>query len=234
MRTVEMREPNSVKARAARRTGTTLLVLAAMLFVPGSFRFWQGWLFFLLMAGFWTFFFIDLLKSDPGLLERRLQKQETEPEQKLFQRLFSLITFPAFILAGLDFRFGWTRQRFAEVPLRVVVAAQIVVVAGYWLVFWVMKTNTFAAGTIQVEVGQTVISSGPYARVRHPMYTGMAVTALAIPLALGSYVTLPVFALMVPVLVYRLVHEEKTLRRNLPGYTEYCRRTRFRLVPWVW
>jgi protein-S-isoprenylcysteine O-methyltransferase Ste14 len=66
------------------------------------------------------------------------------------------------------------------------------------------------------------------------MYTGMAVTALAIPLALGSYVTLPVFALMVPVLVYRLVHEGKTLRRNLPGYTEYCQRTRFRLVPWVW
>jgi protein-S-isoprenylcysteine O-methyltransferase Ste14 len=185
-------------------------------------------------GGILDLFLHRLAEKRSRLVGAASAKQETEPEQKLFQRLFSLITFPAFILAGLDFRFGWTRQRFAEVPLMGVVAAQIVVVAGYWLVFRVMKTNTFAAGTIQVEIGQTVISSGPYARVRHPMYTGMAVTALAIPLALGSYVTLPVFALMVPVLVYRLVHEEKTLRRNLPGYTEYCQRTRFRLVLWVW
>jgi hypothetical protein len=85
MRTVEMREPKSVKARAARRTGTTLLVLAAMLFVPGSFRFWQGWLFFLLMAGFWTFFFIDLLKSDPGLLERRLQNKKLNLSRSCFR-----------------------------------------------------------------------------------------------------------------------------------------------------
>jgi hypothetical protein len=147
-------------------------------------------------GGILDLFLHRLAEKRSRLVGAASAKQETEPEQKLFQRLFSLITFPAFILAGLDFRFGWTRQRFAEVPLMGVV--------------------------------------GPYARVRHPMYTGMAVTALAIPLALGSYVTLPVFALMVPVLVYRLVHEEKTLRRNLPGYTEYCQRTRFRLVLWVW
>jgi len=107
-------------------------------------------------------------------------------------------------------------------------------VAGYWLVFWVMKTNTFASSIIQVENQQTVIRSGPYEVVRHPMYTGMVVTVIGIPLALGSYVTLPVFALLVPLLAYRLIHEERMLRRDLSGYAEYCEHTRFRLVPRVW
>jgi protein-S-isoprenylcysteine O-methyltransferase Ste14 len=97
-----------------------------------------------------------------------------------------------------------------------------------------MKTNSFAASTIQVEAEQKVVDGGPYALVRHPMYTGMAVTTLAAALALGSYVALPVVALMVPLLIDRLIHEERTLRRDLPGYGEYCERTRFRLVPWMW
>jgi protein-S-isoprenylcysteine O-methyltransferase Ste14 len=97
-----------------------------------------------------------------------------------------------------------------------------------------MKTNSFAASTIQVEAEQTVIHNGPYAFVRHPMYLGMTLMMLATPLALESYVALPVFALQVPILVYRLVHEEKTLCRDLPGYAEYCNRTRRRLVPGVW
>ena len=97
-----------------------------------------------------------------------------------------------------------------------------------------MKTNTFAASTIQVESKQIVIDRGPYALVRHPKYTGMVVTVLAVPLALGSYVALPLFALLVPLLVYRLIHEERILRRDLAGYADYCERTRFRLVPRVW
>jgi protein-S-isoprenylcysteine O-methyltransferase Ste14 len=224
-----------LKARAVRRLGTTLVVLGTMLFLAaGSFRFWQGWLFLALMTGFWIFFFIDLLKHDPQLLERRLQSEERQPEQRLIQRMMSTIMCAAFILAGLDFRFGWSREWLGPVPIALVLAAQAIVVAGYWLVFWVMKTNSFAGSTIQVEPEQEVIHGGPYALVRHPMYFGMAVTALGAPLALGSYVALPVFALLIPVLVYRLIHEERTLRRELPGYAEYCERTGFRLVPWVW
>jgi len=225
----------SLKARAVRRLGTTLVVLGAMLFLTaGSLRFWQGWLFLALMTGFWIFFFVDLLKHDPQLLERRLQSKETEPEQRLSQRLMSTIMISAFILAGLDFRFGWSREWLTPVPTALVVAGQAILMAGYWLVFWAMKTNSFAGSTIQVEKEQKVIHSGPYALVRHPMYFGMAVTVLGVPLALGSYVALPMFALLIPVLVYRLIHEERTLRRDLPGYVEYCERTGFRLVPWVW
>jgi protein-S-isoprenylcysteine O-methyltransferase Ste14 len=224
----------SLKARAVRHLGATLIFLAAILLVPGSLRFWQGWMFLALTTGFWTFFLLDLMKRDSRLIERRLQNQETEPRQKLFQKLFLAITLPGFFLTGLDFRFGWSRRWPGPVPVPVVVAAQVAVVAAYWIVFWVMRTNTFAGSTILVEAGQKVIHAGPYAFVRHPMYSGMAVIALAAPLALGSYVALPVFALLVPSLVYRLIHEEKTLGRDLTGYSDYCGRVRFRLLPWLW
>ena len=212
----------------------TLLILGWLLFLPaGSWRFWQAWLLLGLMAGFWTFFFLYFLKYDPQLLERRLQRLETDPEQRRFQKIFPLILFLALIVASLDFRFGWSRS-IAPVPLAVIVAGQIATVAGYGFVFWVMKTNSFAASTIQVEAAQAVIQRGPYAIVRHPMYLGMAITALGMPLALGSYVALPLFALQVPLLMYRLIHEERTLCRELPGYTEYCQRIRSRLLPWLW
>jgi len=98
----------------------------------------------------------------------------------------------------------------------------------------VMRVNSFAARTIEVDPGQTVISSGPYAVVRHPMYVGVTLVVLATPLALGSYLALPLFAFVIPVLALRLLDEEKVLRRDLPGYEEYCQHTRFRLVPGVW
>ena len=230
-----MTKQPSLKMRALRRMCLTLFGLAAMLFLSaGSLRFWQAWIFLVLQAAFWTYFFLDFLKHDPQLLERRLKSKETEPEQKLFQRSFALILNSAVILVGLDFRFGWTRRWVGAVPIAVMIVGQAMAIVGYWLVFWVMKTNTFASSVIQVENRRTVIHNGPYALVRHPMYTGMVVIVIGIPLALGSYVTLPVFALLVPLLAYRLTHEERMLRRDLSGYAEYCEHTRFRLVPRVW
>ena len=165
---------------------------------------------------------------------RRLRHEEVDAAQKLFQRIFVPVTLAALALTGLDFRFGWSRHWPGPVPLAVVLAAQALAVAGYWFVFWVMKTNAFASSTIQVEAGQSVIQSGPYALVRHPMYLGMITMSLASPLALGSYMALPVFALLVPVFIYRLIHEERTLRRELEGYGEYCARVRHRLIPHLW
>ena len=163
-----------------------------------------------------------------------MQNKEVQPQQRLFQGLWSVILPVSFVLAGLDFRLGWSRHWLGLVPVAGVLAGDAGVLAGYSLVFWVMKTNTFAASTIQVEAEHRVIDTGPYARVRHPMYTGMTVTALASPFALGSYIAAPAFALIVPVLIYRLIYEEKTLRRGLAGYAEYCERVRRRLVPLVW
>jgi protein-S-isoprenylcysteine O-methyltransferase Ste14 len=225
----------SVKQRGLRQLLLSLSVVAALLFLSaGSLRYWQGWLFLILMAGFWIFFFIDLLKRDPKLLERRLQSEESAPEQRLFQKLLFLILLPAFVLAGLDFRLGWSQSRLHGVPVWLVLVGQAMAVAAYWLVFSVMKRNSFAASTIRVEDGQRVIDSGAYAIVRHPMYFGMALMVLGTPLALGSYVALPVFALFIPLLIFRLTHEEKFLRHALPGYAEYCERIRFRLIPFLW
>jgi protein-S-isoprenylcysteine O-methyltransferase Ste14 len=115
-----------------------------------------------------------------------------------------------------------------------VLLAQALIFGGFLLVIWVMKVNSFAARTIQVEEGQKVISTGPYSVVRHPMYTGSLVLWLFTPLALSSYVAWPAFALLIPFYFFRLLNEEKFLRRELPGYSEYCLRTRYRLIPFIW
>lgn len=225
----------NLTTRAIRRLGITLAFLMAILFVPaGSFRFWEAWLFWSLMAVLWTYFFIDLLKHDPRLLDRRLRSKESEPKQKLLLRIFSVLLYLGFIVAGLDFRFGWSRSKLGSMPLAVILAGQAGAVVGYCFVFWVLRSNSFAGSTIEVEPEQIVVETGPYAWVRHPMYVGMMVTALSTPFALGSYAAFPVFAMIVPALLSRLLHEEKTLHRELAGYSAYCERTQFRLVPWVW
>lgn len=165
----------SLRLRSARRMGITLIFLAVLLFVPArSLRFWQGWVFLAIQCASWIWFALVVLKHDPDLAERRLRSKEREPEQKLALKLFGLILYVGFLVAGFDFRLGWSQRWLAPVPLAIVIIGQIVVLAGYVVVFWVLKTNSFAGSTIQVDPGQTVISSGPYALVRHPMYTGMS------------------------------------------------------------
>jgi protein-S-isoprenylcysteine O-methyltransferase Ste14 len=210
-------------------------VIAPILFaLAGSLRFWQGWCFLAFAWGSPFLFAFYSVKHDPQLLERRMRMKEKDPRQALFKGLASLIIFSAIGLAALDFRLGWTRARLGPVPLWVMLVGQAAVLAAMILIIWVMKVNSFAARTIEVEAGQEVISTGPYAAVRHPMYSGVALVVLATPLALGSYITLPLFVLIIPVLALRLLGEEKVLSRDLPDYPEYCARTRFRLLPGVW
>ena len=146
----------------------------------------------------------------------------------------NLLFFAVFLLPGFDYRLGWSCRLLGAVPPWLSVAADVLVVGGLILVFWTFQVNSFASRTIEVEAGQRVISSGPYALVRHPLYAGSLLIWLSTPLALGSYAAWPAFALLVPFYVYRLLNEEKFLRLELPGYSEYCLRTRFRLVPYVW
>ena len=225
----------SLRMRAWRRFFVTILVLSLLLFLPaGTLRYWPAWIFLALQMLSWGYFFLVLMKRDPKLVERRLQAKEKDRAQGIILKIFSVFLYAGLILSGLDFRFGWSRSHLGRLQLALIIIGQAGVVASYGLIYWVMLTNTFASSTIQVESGQRVIDTGPYARVRHPMYSGMVVTMLCCPLALGSYFALPVFAFIVPVLVARLLHEERTLRRDLAGYTEYCARVRFRLVPGLW
>jgi protein-S-isoprenylcysteine O-methyltransferase Ste14 len=205
-------------------------VLGALLFIPaGSLRFWQGWAYIAISFVPGLFAFTYFYKHDPQLIERRMQFKEKVREQKRIMTFVYIAWLVAFVLPGLDHRFGWSHS-----PLWITILSQAVVFGGFATTLWVAKVNRFAARTIQVEPGQEVISSGPYRIVRHPMYLGACAMWLFTPLALGSYFTLPAFALLIPLILLRLLNEEKVLRQELPGYAEYCLRTRFRLVPFIW
>jgi protein-S-isoprenylcysteine O-methyltransferase Ste14 len=206
-----------------------------MLFLPaGTLKFWEAWVFVVIMFLPAIIFSVYYLKHDPQLVERRLQSEEKVKEQKVVMKVGAVIIVAAFLIPGLDHRFGWTRELAGDVPTWLKIAAQALVMGGYLLSYWVIDVNRFASRTIQVEPGQKVIAGGPYAFVRHPMYFGLLAMWLCVSVALGSYVALPVFALLVPVIVLRLVNEEKVLRQELPGYEAYCEKIRFRLVPYVW
>jgi len=222
----------TLKSRLLLRFVFMPVVCASFFFPAGTFRFWQGWVYLIIPL---VFIFSTLgyfYRHDRQFIERRLRrgwKQETVREQKLIMKFIPAVMVMAFLLPGLDHRFGWS-----HLPLWLAPVAQAVVLGGYLIIFWSWKSNTFAASTIRVEPGQPVISTGPYGIVRHPMYLGGVIWFLFTPLALGSYFALPVFALLVPLIVLRLLNEEKVLRQELPGYADYCLRTRFRLLPLLW
>lgn len=230
-----MPDRQNLLLRLVRRSFVGLLLLAVLVLgAAGTLKFWQGWAFlavtFVAPLGFGLYFY----RHDPQLLARRMLTKEKVGAQKVVMLLWKLLSVPAYLLAGLDHRFGWSRQFLVPVPGWLTVLALLVLPAGYLLFYWVMKANRFAASIIQVESGQTVIDTGPYQLVRHPMYLGFLILWLAAPLALGSFIAVPVFALALPILAFRLLNEEKFLHCELPGYAEYCRRTPRRLIPFVW
>jgi len=225
----------SLLSRMVRRTFLGLLFLFAVLFLPaGTLKFWQGWAFMVVNLAATLCFCLYFYKDDPQLLERRMLRKEKVGAQKIIMLIVKLLSVPVYMLPGFDYRFGWSRSYTGPVPWWLTLLALLLVPACYLLFFWVLKANRFAAAIIQVESGQTVTDTGPYRLVRHPMYSGGVVLWLAAPLALGSFVALPAFALVIPFIVFRLLNEEKFLRRELSGYAEYCQHTRYRLIPFVW
>jgi protein-S-isoprenylcysteine O-methyltransferase Ste14 len=210
-----------------------LVALAAILFVPaGTFQYWQAWLFIVVFAISTQAVGIYLALTDPALLARRMQFGPGA-EQRTPQRIISALLFAAFlgvmVFSALDYRFGWS-----PVPFWVALLGDLLVVLGLFITVLVLRENSFSASNIRVERGQTVISTGPYAIMRHPMYAGVLILAFGVPLALDSWLGLLVVLLMIPVLVWRILDEETLLRHDLAGYTDYEHRVRFRLVPHIW
>ena len=211
------------------------LALAVLLFVPaGTLNFWQGWAFIAVNLAATFGFCAYYYQHDPQLLERRLLRREKIGAQKFIMLLMRLVAAGAYMLCGFDCRFGWSRDSLVPVPWWLTLLALALYLGCYLLFIPVFDANRFAASIIQVESGQTVADTGPYRLVRHPLYSVSLVIWLCVPLALGSFVVLPVAALLIPILSFRLLNEEKFLRQELPGYSEYCRRTRHRLIPFVW
>jgi len=206
------------------------LVLAAVLFgTAGTLAYWQAWLYLVPLFSAVTLALVYGIRTDPALLERRIRSREARVAQRKIISAATLILLLAFILPGLDFRFGWS-----DVPLVVVALADGMVLLGYGLFLLVIRENRYASRIVEVETGQKVITSGPYRYVRHPLYLAAIVMYLASPLALGSYwAILP--ALLLPfLLAARARDEERLLAAELSGYAAYMQQTRFRLVPGVW
>ena len=209
------------------------IIMAVMLFAPAwTLHFWEAWFFWLLfsvLSAVVTFYF---LKHDPGLVESRLKvgpTAEREKSQKVIQTLTAILWCALIIVPGIERRF-----HFSRIPAALVLLGDALVAVGYYIIFLALRENRWAASIIQVRPGQSIISTGPYSIVRHPMYSGGVLMILATPLALGSLWAFVCAVLLCGVIAARLLDEERYLSRNLPGYQAYCRKVRYRLLPHVW
>jgi protein-S-isoprenylcysteine O-methyltransferase Ste14 len=207
-----------------------IIGLGIMLFAPAwTFDYWQAWIYLFIFGISVLLIYIYLYKSDSKLLERRLNRTEKEKSQKRAQFFIYILYICLFILSSLDHRFIWS-----NVPFSVVIVGDFLVSFGYFIIFIVLKENTYASATIELTPDHKVISTGAYALVRHPMYLGAIVLLLGTPLALGSWWGLLIFLLITYAITVRLLDEEKFLSQDLSGYNEYCQKTRYRLIPLIW
>jgi len=209
------------------------LTMSVAIFLPAwTLDYWQGWACLAVFFGSSAVVTVYLMKRDPALLERRLKagaSAEKEKSQKRIQSLTRILFLSLLALPALDHRFGWSR-----VPAIASIGGDALIAIGFAIIFFVFKENTYTSGVIEVADGQRVISTGPYALVRHPMYSGALFMLAGIPVALGSWWGLLPVVPMAAAIAWRLIDEEKFLSANLPGYSEYLRKVRYRLAPLVW
>jgi protein-S-isoprenylcysteine O-methyltransferase Ste14 len=210
-----------------------LLVLGALLFFPAwSLNYWQAWLFLTVLLVSSLAITLYLAKNDPRLLERRISAgpaAEKESKQKTIQAISSIGLASMVVVAALDHRFRWSWM-----PTYLGLLGDLLVAIGFLVVFFVYRENTFASATIEVAPDQKVVSTGPYALVRHPMYTGSLFWFIGTPFALGSWWGFVGLLPVLGALVWRILEEEKLLARDLPGYSEYQQKVTNRLLPFVW
>jgi protein-S-isoprenylcysteine O-methyltransferase Ste14 len=223
----------NLNIRAARSLVTGAVAMAGLLFLSaGTLDYWQAWVFIAVFVVASAATTVYLAVHDPKLLERRMKVgpgAEKEKTQKIIMVLAITGFVTLLVVPALDHRFGWSR-----VPFYLSVAADALIALSFLFTFFVFRENSYGASTIQIADDQKVISTGPYALVRHPMYAGALVMLAATPLALGSWWGLVILPLIVAALIWRLLDEERFLERNLPGYVEYKNKVRYRLIPYVW
>ena len=207
-----------------------VFLVAVLLFLPaGTVEYPGGWL---LMGILFVPMFLAglvMMAVNPGLLRSRLNAKETEREQDLVVKLSGLMFLVGFILAGLDFRFGWS-----NLPFAVNCVGAALFLLAYVLYAEVLRENTWLSRTIEVQEGQTVVSTGLYGIVRHPMYAVTLLLFLSMPIVLGSVPAFLVFLFYPFIIAKRIKNEEKVLSRDLPGYSEYLQKVRWRLIPYIW
>lgn len=210
-----------------------LAIMALLLFVPAwTLDFWQAWVFLAVFGASALAITLYLMKKDSKLLERRMRggpTAEKETSQKIIQSLTSIMFVAMLVAPAIDHRSHW----FA-LPSYVAIIGDVIVGIGFLIIFFVFKENTFASATIEHYPEQKVISKGLYALVRHPMYMGALFLLVGVALSLGSWSGLFVYVLFMPSLIWRIFDEERFLAKNLPGYSQYQRKVRYRLLPFIW
>jgi protein-S-isoprenylcysteine O-methyltransferase Ste14 len=209
------------------------VAMGFLLFVSaGTVHYWQAWVYLSIFMGASALTTVYLMRWDPALLKRRMSGGPMA-EKRRTQRFIMLCTSICFVallvVPAIDHRFGWSAM-----PAGGVVFGDVLVALGFYFIFLVYRENTFMSATIEIAENQKVISTGPYAIVRHPMYASASLYLLGSPLALGSYWAFITIAAMIPFLVWRLLDEERFLATNLSGYDEYQKQVRHRLVPFLW
>lgn len=208
--------------------GVVLVVL--MLFLPaGTMAYWNGWLFCIVLFVPCLSMGVVLFVKAPDLLRKRLQEKEEQTEQKFVVALSGLMFLASFIVAGLDYRFGWS-----SMPVYIVYLAALIFLIGYGLFAEVMHENSYLSRIVEVQENQTVIDTGLYGVVRHPMYFSTLLMFLAMPLILGSWFSFFIFVIYPVLLVKRIINEEAVLEDGLEGYLEYKKKVKYRLIPFVW
>jgi protein-S-isoprenylcysteine O-methyltransferase Ste14 len=206
------------------------LFISLLIFIPaGTIHFFNGWLFIAGLMLPMTFALIYLILTDPELLEKRINLREKEDEQKKYVKFSILIYVIAYIIPGLDYRFGWS-----SVPLWLVMVSLVIMLAGYAMFIIVMLQNRYASRVIEIQKEQKLIDTGLYSVVRHPMYLAATILYLASSLVLGSYYTLIPMLVLPFLLGYRIINEEKVLVNGLPGYDKYKQKVRYRMIPYIW
>lgn len=219
--------------QAAMSSVVGFAVFAILVFAPaGTFDYWRGWAFIAVFAAVSMLPSIYLAVHDPAALRRRMQagpRAETRPVQKFASAMAFLLIAVMIVVSALDCRFGWS-----AVPMAVSVVGNALVATGLGIAMLVVVQNSYAAANIRVEAGQTVVTTGLYGLVRHPMYAGNVIMMIGVPLALGSYWALLLIFPGLALLGVRILDEEKLLRAELDGYDEYIQKVRYRLLPYVW
>lgn len=207
-----------------------VLMVGLLIFLPaGTFSYLYGWLLIGLLFAPMLVAGLVMLRKSPDFLKRRLDAKEKQTAQKGVVAFSGLMFVAGFVVAGLDFRFGWSKM-----PIGVVITASVLFLVAYALYAEVMRENAYLSRTIRVEEGQTVVDTGLYGIVRHPMYGVTILLFLMIPLVLGSWYALIAFAFYPAIIVVRLKNEEELLTRELPGYSEYKKKVKYRLIPFIW
>jgi protein-S-isoprenylcysteine O-methyltransferase Ste14 len=217
-------------AQAIKKLISGLLLVGFLLFLPaGSFLYWNGWLLIavlfvpMIVAGF------VMMKKNPELLRKRLNAKEEQPEQKTVIVLSGVMFLAAFIVAGLNFRFGWI-----VLPNWIVYVATVVFLLGYILYAEVLRENAYLSRTVEVQENQKVIDTGLYGIVRHPMYMSTFLLFFSMPLILGSVISFVIMLVYIPIIAKRIRNEEQVLEEGLAGYSDYKKKVKYKVIPYVW